>query len=294
LHHLLDGGNDSPVRPTARSLILDLLATLRRGAMPVRALVAAGGLFGVSGNSMRVALARLLAAGLVERDERGQYRAGAGASAVGRQIARWRSTEEAHRPWDGGWVGVFGVTRARTDRAGMRALRFLAFRELLPGLHVRPDNLVGGVPAVREQLHGLGLSRDMIVAAVRDLDPAAEARARTLWDVARLRAAYRRTCATLAESERRLARMPAARAMVESFLVGGRVIRQIVLDPMLPEPMVPASERAALIEAMRRYDRIGRACWAGFMREFGVLPEARAPVDLRIVDGAGRLEGAAA
>ena len=80
--------------------------------------------------------------------------------------------------------------------------------------------------------------------------------------------------------------------MVESFLLGGRVIRQIVLDPLLPEPMVPAAERTALVDAMRPYDRAGRACWASFMRGFDVLPEARAPVDLRIVDGAGRLEGA--
>ena len=81
-----------------------------------------------------------------------------------------------------------------------------------------------------------------------------------------------------------------ARAMVESFLLGGRAIRQIVLDPLLPEPLVPAAERGALVAAMRRYDRVGRACWAGFMRAFDVLPEARAPVDLRL----GAEEGAIA
>ena len=68
--------------PTARSLILDLLSTLRRGAAPVRALVAAAGLFGIGENSLRVALARLLAAGMVERDARGQYRLGPGARAA--------------------------------------------------------------------------------------------------------------------------------------------------------------------------------------------------------------------
>ena len=40
--------------------------------MPVRALVAAASPFEIEENSLRVALARLLAAGTVERDERGE------------------------------------------------------------------------------------------------------------------------------------------------------------------------------------------------------------------------------
>ena len=265
------------VHPTAKSLILDLLATLRRGSMPVRALVAAGRLFDVSENSMRVALARLLAAGLVERDERGCYRPGGGASAIGQQIARWRRREDDLRAWDGGWVGVVGP-------ADGRALRFLAFRELVRGLAIRPDNLVGGVDGVRGRLWALGLADDAVVAGVRDFDPAADARARRLWDTAALRAEYRATRGALAASEQRLGRLSRDAAMVESFLLGGRIIRHIVLDPLLPEPLVPAAERSALVEAMRRYDEVGRACWAGFMREFGVLPERRAPADVRIAE----------
>src|SRR3990172_10296135 len=72
------------VRPTARSFVLDLLSTLKRGAMPVRAVVAAAEGFGIAGNSIRVALARLLAAGRIERDERRCYRLGAGAEPMRR------------------------------------------------------------------------------------------------------------------------------------------------------------------------------------------------------------------
>jgi len=69
-------------------------------------------------------------------------------------------------------------------------------------------------------------------------------------------------------------------------VLGGRMIREIVLDPLLPEPLVPAAERAALVAAMRDYDRLGRACWAAFMREFDVLPDRRAPAHLRIAEEA--------
>jgi len=274
------------VGPTAKSLILDLLATLREGSMPVRALVAAGALFGLDDNNVRVALARLLAAGLVERDERGRYRAGERAGAIGRRIGRWRHVEDGLRAWDGGWVAVLGVSGRAAAQRSPRALRFFAFRELAPGVHVRPDNLAGGAAAVREQLRALGLGPDAIVATLHDLDDAARARALALWDGAALRAAYRRSRSQLAASGKRLGRLSAAAAMVESFVLGGRVIREIVLDPLLPEPLVPAAERAALVAAMRAYDRHGRTCWAAFMREFDVLPERRAPAHLRIAEEA--------
>src|SRR5262249_42721908 len=56
------GSNIAVVQPTAKSLILDLLSTIGERSMPVRALVAAADLFAIEENSLRVALARLLAA----------------------------------------------------------------------------------------------------------------------------------------------------------------------------------------------------------------------------------------
>jgi phenylacetic acid degradation operon negative regulatory protein len=70
-------------------------------------------------------------------------------------------------------------------------------------------------------------------------------------------------------------------AMVESFLLGGRVIRQLVLDPLLPEPIVEAAERRALVGAMRRYDKVGHACWRSFFADYR-LTSLRAPVDSKI------------
>jgi phenylacetic acid degradation operon negative regulatory protein len=64
--------------------------------------------------------------------------------------------------------------------------------------------------------------------------------------------------------------------MVESFLLGGRVIRELVLDPLLPEPLAPEAERRALVAAMRRYDRAGRRAWASFMAHYGA-PHVSSP-----------------
>jgi phenylacetic acid degradation operon negative regulatory protein len=285
--------------PSAKSVILDLLSTLKGGAMPVRALVSAGGLFQIEENAVRVAPARLCTTGLVERDERGQYRLGAQAAALNRRIASWRTIEEPLRRWDGAWIGVHTIGLPRRPRRVLerrrRALRSLGFRELRPGLEVRPDNLAGGARAACDELGALGLESEAAVFRLDKLDSLSEVSARGLWNVAELVAGYRASRQAVARREKRPPAMAPRAAMVESFVLGGRVIRQIVLDPLLPEPLLPAGERQALVTAMRRYDRAGRACWAGFLREFGVLHD-RTPADLRFAETPerlGALEGGA-
>jgi phenylacetic acid degradation operon negative regulatory protein len=259
------------VDPTPRSLILDLLSTVGRASAPVRALVAAAGLFGIAENSLRVALARLLADGLVERDARGRYRLGLRAGALNEEIRSWRHVEERLVPWSGAWVAVHltGVTKppARTRRERARALRVLGFRPLAPGLELRPDNLAGGVDAVRARLASLGLGAAGPVCALERLDAAWEARARALWEAEGLVQGYRATRRRLERSAEGLGELPVEAAMAESFLLGGAAIRQIVFDPLLPEPIVPAGERRALVAAMRRYDALGRRVWRGWLGE---------------------------
>jgi phenylacetic acid degradation operon negative regulatory protein len=269
--------------PAPRSLILDLLSTLRGGSLPVGALVAAGGLFGIPENGVRVALHRLLARGLAGRDERGRYRLGREAAALNERVVSWRRLEERLRRWDGGWLGVQRAGRKGRQRdPARRALRLLGFASLAPGLAIRPDNLRGGVAAAREELLTLGLEPDAMVFTLGALDASAEARARGLWDTAALREGYARSLRELAASEARLPRLAEADAMVESFTLGGRVIRDLVRDPLLPEPLVPAAERRAVVTALRRYDRAGRRSWAAFLARHGA---PHAPFDLPVDGG---------
>jgi phenylacetic acid degradation operon negative regulatory protein len=273
------------VKPTPKSLILDLLSTLGSRSMPVRALVDAAALFAIEENSLRVALTRLFAAGTLERDERGEYRLGKRAHAVQHQVVSWRRLEERVRPWQGGWIGVCiaGLPRrARSDlRRRERALRFFGFRELAPGLEVRPDNLAMTAADLRRELTSLGLPASAPLLAIAEIDAATDSRARGLWDARKLLADYRRSAAELAASEARLPALSARSAMVESFLLGGRVIRQLVLDPLLPEPIIEVAERRALVGAMRRYDKLGHACWRAFFADYR-LTSLRAPVDFKI------------
>lgn len=270
---------------SAKSFVLDLLLTLRDGSMPVRGLVDAGRLVGIAENNTRVSLARLLAAGRIERDERGQYRLGTQSRAVRRQVESWRVIERRTMSWDGSWIGVIASSTPRPTRRTRqlheRALRFLGFRQLDAALALRPNNLRGGVPQVRDDLASLGLSSDALVCEIGDLDAVRETRARQLWDAAELATGYREALRTITQSAARLPRLSTVEAMRESFTLGGKVIRQLVLDPLLPEPLAPVALRNELVDAMRAYDRAGRDCWAQFMRGLGV-PHRQAPADSRL------------
>jgi phenylacetic acid degradation operon negative regulatory protein len=278
------------VTPSPKSAILDLLQSTRGRSMPVRALVEAGRILGLGENGLRVALARLVARGLVERDGPGRYRLAPSAQPISRRVGGWTSADQRTVRWEGGWVGVLtqaagsGRTRRRGDA---RALAFLGFARLAPGLWVRPDNLRGGVAELRAALLELGLDRHVPVLGLSELDSATDARARSLWNAETLLAEARQAREALERSAARLERLSPAAAMVETFLVGGRAIRQIAIDPCLPEAIAPEHERRALVAAMREYDRAGRASWREFMRAHDA-PHRAAPANLAGLSGEAR------
>src|SRR5262245_44264341 len=208
--------------PSPKSAILDLLQSLRGRSLPVRALVEAGALLGLQENGVRVALARLVARGLVERDGPGRYRLAAGAQPISRRVGGWSTADQRAVRWDGAWVAAHVHARAGRDRAtrrgDARALAFLGFARLAPGLWIRPDNLRAGVGETRGARHELGLDPAVPVFRLAELDEKTEVRARKLWDGDAIAAAQRRERDALEKSAGRLERLSREAAMVETFL----------------------------------------------------------------------------
>lgn len=251
--------------PSARSLVLNLLLATEGRGQSARELIAGCGLFGLRENSVRVALMRLAAEGLVEPASRGVYRLGPRAAALASDVATWRSAEERVREWNGGWITVHVGALGRSNRVALRArdraLAMLGLRELDRGLHVRPDNLAGGVTGVRERLQKLGLDATAAVFVATDFDAAREARACRLWDGDALTSGYRSTRLALEQWRARATTLDAETAAREAYLLGNDAIRRLVFDPLLPEPLVDVGERRALAAAVREHDRLGHALW---------------------------------
>jgi phenylacetic acid degradation operon negative regulatory protein len=280
---------------TARTLTLDLLSTLHTGAMPVRALVEAGELFGFAANNVRVSLSKLYAEGRVSRDDRGHYRLSQVTKQLSTELRRWRKLEEQQHPWPGDWLAIHcpRLGRGSPRRRRERALAVLGFRPLEAGLYLRPDNLTGGVETVRSRFFSIASldaedAANPLVYGVRELDSAADLRARGLWNAEDLTRSYRRRAKELEASRSRLPRLSEPDAMVESFLVGANVVRELMLDPLLPSPILDPAPRRALVEAMLEYDELGRGYWAPFLLRHGVHQQLRrgSPEGWRTAHGA--------
>lgn len=257
--------------PRPRQLILRLLLGAGGAPLTAREAVRACALFGIPANGVRVALARLAAAGLVEPVERGAYRLGRRASTLAADVAAWRDVNARTRDWSGEWIAVHVGALGRSDRVALRArgraLGLLGLRELDRGLHLRPDNLAGGVAAARERLTRLGLEADAAVFRASAFDAGRERHARSLWDGRALGRGYRSTRARLERWLTRVHRLHPDDAARESFLLGDEAIRQLVFDPLLPRPLVDEEARAAFVEAVIRFDAAGQAIWKDFLAD---------------------------
>jgi phenylacetic acid degradation operon negative regulatory protein len=268
--------------PTPKRLVLDLLGCCPEGLVPVSALVTAGSCFGIAENSVRMALGRLVAGGLVSHEDRSLYRLAARASAVLGEIAEWRALGRQLRPWHGGWIAVLPgfrsarVPRGAISRAGERTLAFRGFQEFDAGLRLRPDNLDGGVDALRLTLYARGLDRLAIVCELRSLGSSQDQRARRLWNVPALTEGYRRSLGALEASTKRIPELRPQEALAETFLLAGHVERQLALDPRLPGELMGGGERDELEEALDRYEEFTGPIWQSFFERHGV-PDALPP-----------------
>lgn len=265
---------------TAKQVILELLTAASDHQGEVANLCAAANVLGVDDGNVRVALARLVAAGTLEFAGRGEYRLAPTTRALTARVTSWRELEKQVRKWDGGWACVQLGDLGRSDRSALRrrerALRLLGFRMLGKTLAVRPDNLVGGIDGLRTQLHALGLDEEAIVFRVTELDATSEARARTLWDADKLTQTYRAMTGRIERFLVAVAELPERAAAREAFLFGSDVLHLLNLDPRLPEPLVEVAERRALVDAMKRLDAVGRGLWA---RLFGMPYRFVLPID---------------
>lgn len=251
----------------AKSLILELLMASDGEPLQARDAIAASTLFGISENSVRVALARLSAEALVEGAGRGSYRLGPMALQLSSELAAWRGMEQRMRPWSGAYLMVACAALGRVDRSALqrreRALHMLGFAELEKGLYLRPDNIEADIDGVRQRLHKLGLEPEALLFRADQFGAEQERRIHALWDGAVLSAAYARLETQLEEWRQRAAELEPETAAREAFLLGRQAIRQAAFDPLLPEPLVDAAARARFFACVQRFVEHGHQIWRG-------------------------------
>lgn len=248
-----------------RRLILNLMLTDLGRSLTVRDAIRAGELFGIKESSVRVAMTRLAADGLIEASDRGIYVLGPAARDLAEDVGRWRQGPARLQRWRGGWMAVHCSALGRTDRKALRrrerALAMTGFREFSQGLFLRPDNLHGGVAAMRDRLRALGVPDQAPVFGVHELGQQDAQLAQGLWSSAALNRQYRKTGERLSAWMAKAERLEPEVAAREAYVIGDEAIREMVFDPLLPDEMIDAAAREKFFKAVLAYDEAGQAIW---------------------------------
>jgi phenylacetic acid degradation operon negative regulatory protein len=63
----------------------------------------------------------------------------------------------------------------------------------------------------------------------------------------------------------RLDELPLNDSVREVFLLGREGIRHVVLDPLLPEPLVDEDKRSSMVNVLQNYCDKGLNLWARFL-----------------------------
>ncbi len=234
-------------------------------------LVAVCRLFGITQNNARVTLARLTSDNMVEVPRRGFYRLGEGAIPLTGALEDWPNHEAQVCDWHNDWIGVFIGALGRTDRTGlrrrMRVLNLAGFEELEQGLFVRPNNLKGGVEALRKRLYQLGLESQARVFRLDSFSETEQQQAVALWDVDALTALYQQECDDMQQWMANADQLTIEEGARQSFVMGDEVLRNIAYDPMLPSELIDTGLRAKRVATMVEYDRVGKSYFYKLYRD---------------------------
>jgi phenylacetic acid degradation operon negative regulatory protein len=269
-----------------RSLILDLLSATDHALLAHVFLQPR--IFRLKENTLRVTLGRLVAGGTLEArgvGPRRRYALSARSRILNAHILAAQSLRP--RAWNGHWISVVAWAPGvgRRDRDGLRqALRVLKLANLQPGVF-----RITSTCRWRRCEYGLekAWTRRPLHHGRTDA-----ALVRDLFGLERMARAMDRACRDLEASEKRLHTLSRERALIETFTVGGRAIKILFDDPLLPATLLPAGWRGDdLRERFARYDRLGRARWREALGlALGERPApaigARAHTPLRLVAGA--------
>lgn len=254
---------------SARMLILDLFDTGDPQHFSVTELVRAGAAFGIEAPGIRTALTRLKSEGRVRPTARGRYTIGTNAEPLQQRILGWRTRLDGRREWNDGWLLAIAGPQERADRTAwrrtLRALELEGFAEAETNVWARPDNLAGGANGTRARLADLEAAPSLFLCEAGGLDDEREAGFRKLWQSDALRTAHRNLADDLERSTQAVGDMDLAAAAAETLRIGRAAIRRIMRDPLLPDELCPTDALTELVEAMTRYDRIGKRMWRAYL-----------------------------
>jgi len=269
---------------TPKNLLLGVMQAGKVSSVPIKILTQVGELFGFSSNTIRVNVARLLSAGILESDERGFYRIRSKENPLSKLVDEWHLGEKRRKSWKQDWLVCLlpDKRNQKGQNSALKALSFLGFRSASPVMWVRPNNLNLDRGGCEKLLVQLGVMEDATIFVASEFEPKLlEQWSKFLWPIDNLQQKYLELGEKLRYSKQRIKKLPIDQAVVETFIVGSEVVNFLTVDPLLPDEMMTAKYREVLTQEMKTYDAIGKSVWN---EKFGELDMSLSPVHLRLVE----------
>ncbi len=248
---------------TPKNLILSIMHVSNNQPMPIKLMISYGKFFGFTSNTIRVAVTRLLRENSIVSDERGFYHLSKRLRPVSKIIDSWQMGESRIKKWNKKWICCLlpKDTAAKLSK-NKKALDFSGFKEGLPGLWVRPDNLWLNIPDICKVMDQIGLTKDAEFFISEQFNKKIVGRwMKFLWPVEDLNNSLIDITKKLEESYIKIQSMPLEDAMRESYLYGGEAVNRLIKDPLLPEEIMEKKHRVALTNSMLGYDEVGKKIW---------------------------------
>jgi phenylacetic acid degradation operon negative regulatory protein len=248
-----------------KQLILGLMLAGKGRQVKAAHMVLACSLFGVSENSARVAMARLVAEGQLKSAGRGIYTLGKQAVFTGQDIQSWSDRLTATCDWNGHFYAAFTAHLGRSNRKHLqlreKALLLMGFRELEQGLFVRPANLSMGIEGVHNRLLAQGVEKELITFELIPKNPVQAKALQKLWDLKKLERHYLSHTKKLNDWMQGYGRMKLEKAARDAYLVGSQAIYEVRRDPLLPAEWIDSVARQQFFESVLRFDDTGTRVW---------------------------------
>jgi phenylacetic acid degradation operon negative regulatory protein len=259
---------------TPRRLIFGILQVAPQESVSIKTLIAVGGLFGFSANTIRVTALRLIRNGAIENGARGQYRIISDASAVTRFITGWRLGESRIIPWDGGWTCCFlPKNQSRQKTKNQKVLSLLGFKEGMPKFWIRPNNLSMGFDDLKMVLFYFGLDKKAELFTAHQFSENITGQwKRLLWPVKEVEKKQNNLAEKLKASGDHIDALSFDDALVETYLLGSEAIHMLLTDPLLPPEIMPNTSRLTLTRSMLEYDALGKEIWRSRFDELNTTP----------------------
>jgi phenylacetic acid degradation operon negative regulatory protein len=220
---------------SARSVVLSVLLGTHPPELPVSALVALGGEFGIAAGTVRTAVSRMVAAGELAASDHGY-------ALTGRLLARQREQDIGRTltptDWDGHWwvVTTLDARRTAPDRREFRtAMQGAKLGELRPDTWMRPTNLA------------VSSERADIIVTRGDLDRTRSAElVETLWDLPALDRQAHDLLDGLDGIAAHLESDASGAGIAPGFTVLAACLRLLRVEPQLPEELAGSGAARAL------------------------------------------------